>query len=91
MSKPGFPHHGQFTSVTARKMLSMRGGRASAKAAARDNYAHLKSIVQLSVNVRMRKSCLRAIALLDAKCARVYGCTLLEYLLTRGSDIDSDS
>ena len=83
--KPGFEHHGKFTSETARKMLSMRGGRATAHQAALNGYTHLHAIRALSINVKMRQGCQRSLAKLEPKWARTYGTTLLQYLLERES------
>ena len=91
MSKPGFEHHGPWTSVTARKMLSARGGRNAQKTLRAQGYKHLIAASAKGRLTRSRNAISSHVFKLDAQCARVYGCTLLEYLLTRGSDIDSDS
>ena len=91
MSKPGFEHHGQFNSITGRKMLSRRGGLKGAATLRAQGFKHLIKARQLAAIVRTRKSIARRILLVDAQCARVYGCTLLEYLLSHVSDTGSDS
>ena len=91
MSKPGFPHHGQFTSVTGRKMLSRRGG---LKGAATLRLTGFKALIAAAARGRLTRTRLsipKGIKVLDAQCARAHGCTLLEYLLTHGSDAGSDS
>ena len=80
--KPGFEHHGRLTSETARKMLSMRGGRNSAAIASRDGYKRLLALQPLALLVRKRKACIRRLAELEALCQLAYGMDLLTYLLT---------
>ena len=82
MSKPGFEHHGRFTSVTARKMLSHRGGVASAKVRALNGYKALQDGHVRYLLLAKRERLLKQAATLDAEWVRVYGCTLLEYLLS---------
>jgi len=81
--KPGFPHGGRFTSETARKMLSMRGGRAAAKTHRANAWKHQKRIGAVGRLTRIRKALPKRLAMLEARWVEVYGETLLEHLLLR--------
>jgi hypothetical protein len=85
--KPGFPHHGRFTSESARKMLSMRGGRAAAKTHRENGWKHQKRIGAVGRLTRVRKALTKRLAMLEAKWVEVYGETLFEHLLLREHNV----
>ena len=85
MAKVGFEHHGCWTSETARKMLSARGGRAAARIHKANGWKHQKRIAQISRLRRIRQTLLRRLTKLEADWAHVFGETLLEHLLSRDS------
>ena len=86
MAKVGFEHHGQWTSETARKMLSARGGRAAALAHKANGWKHQKRIAQISRLRRIRQTLLRRLTKLEADWAKVFaGETLLEHMLSLDS------
>ncbi len=80
MAKVGFEHHGQWTSESARKMLSSRGGRATAKINRLDNFARLKEIAKFGRLTRSRLSATRNLAKLEADWVRLFGEPLFEHL-----------
>ena len=85
MAKVGFEHHGRWTSESARKMLSARGGRAAARTHKANGWEHQKHIAQVSRLRRMRLTLFTNLAKLEAHWAHVFGETLLEHLLSRDS------
>ena len=64
-------------------MLSARGGRATANLAAQNGYAQLKQAAVLGRFVRMRQASIRMLDRLEARWLRVYGVSLLDFLIAR--------
>ena len=81
MAKVGFEHHGRWTSESARKMLSARGGRATALIHKANGWKHQKRIAQISRARRMRLTLSRRLAKLKADWAGVYGEPLSDHFL----------
>lgn len=73
MAKVGFEHHGRFNSVSARKMLSARGGRASAKTHAADGWLHLERIRPAALASRQRQAAVKRLLNLEAYWEKVFG------------------
>ena len=83
MAKVGFEHHGQWTSESARKMLSARGGRATAKINRLNDFARLKEIAKFGRITRSRQAATRKLAKLEADWVRLFGEPLFEHLLRK--------
>jgi hypothetical protein len=81
MAKVGFEHHGQWTSESARKMLSARGGRAAARTHKANGWKHQKRIAQISRARRMRQTLFTNLAKLEADWEHVFGETLFDHLV----------
>ena len=81
MAKVGFPHQGQWTSESARKMLSARGGRAAALIHKANGWKHQKRIAQISRARRMRRTLSQTLTKLEADWAGFNGETLFDHLL----------
>jgi hypothetical protein len=81
MAKVGFEHHGRWTSESARKMLSARGGRAAARTHKANGWKHQKYIAQVSKLRRMRLTLPQKLTKLEADWEHVFGETLFDHLV----------
>src|SRR5215469_10528521 len=81
LMRPGFEHHGQFNSETARKALCRRGGLAAARVHRTSDWQHQKTISALGCAARTRQRLERQLPKFEADWERVFGEPLWTHLL----------